>query len=205
MSTWYERHVLPYLIDWGCGLPLATRQRQTLVPRAYGRVLEVGVGTGLNLRHYDRQRVRSLTVLDPAESLHRLARQRAERAGLPVELLGLSAERIPLRDHSFDTVVMTWTLCSIPEPQAALREMRRVLAPQGQLLFCEHGLSPEPAVQRWQRRLEPWWSPCTGGCHLTRDVPQLLREAGFALPELEQRYLMRPHTLGYHYWGRATG
>lgn len=205
MSTWYERHVLPYLIDWGCGLPLATRQRQTLVPRAYGRVLEVGVGTGLNLRHYDRQRVRSLTVLDPAESLHRLARQRAERAGLPVELLGLSAERIPLPDHSFDTVVMTWTLCSIPEPQAALREMRRVLAPQGQLLFCEHGLSPEPTVQRWQRRLEPWWSPCTGGCHLTRDVPQLLREAGFALPELEQRYLMRPHTLGYHYWGRATG
>ncbi len=205
MSTWYERHVLPYLIDWGCGLPLATRQRQTLVPRAYGRVLEVGVGTGLNLRHYDRQRVRSLTVLDPAESLHRLARQRAERAGLPVELLGLSAERIPLPDQCFDTVVMTWTLCSIPEPQAALREMRRVLAPQGQLLFCEHGLSPEPAVQRWQRRLEPWWSPCTGGCHLTRDVPQLLREAGFALPELEQRYLMRPHTLGYHYWGRATG
>lgn len=117
MSTWYERHVLPYLIDWGCGLPLATRQRQTLVPRAYGRVLEVGVGTGLNLRHYDRQRVRSLTVLDPAESLHRLARQRAERAGLPVELLGLSAERIPLPDQCFDTVVMTWTLCSIPEPR----------------------------------------------------------------------------------------
>ena len=204
MSTWYERHVLPCLIDWGCGLPLATRQRQALVPRAHGRVLEVGVGTGLNLRHYDRQQVQSLTVLDPAESLHRLARQRAERAGLPVELLGLSAERIPLPDHSFDTVVMTWTLCSIPEPLAALREMRRVLAPQGQLLFCEHGLSPEPAVQRWQRRLEPWWSPCAGGCHLTRDVPRLLRDAGFVLPELEQRYLMRPHTLGYHYWGCAT-
>lgn len=204
MSTWYERHILPCLIDWGCGLPLATRQRQALVPRAHGRVLEVGVGTGLNLRHYDRQQVQSLTVLDPAESLHRLARQRAERAGLPVELLGLSAERIPLPDHSFDTVVMTWTLCSIPEPLTALREMRRVLAPQGQLLFCEHGLSPEPAVQRWQRRLEPWWSPCAGGCHLTRDVPRLLRDAGFALPELEQRYLMRPHTLGYHYWGCAT-
>ena len=204
MTTWYERHVLPYLIDWGCGLPMATRQRQVLVPRAHGRVLEVGVGTGLNLRHYDQQQVQSLTALDPAEQLHHLARRRAERAGLQVALLGLSAERIPLPDHSFDTVVMTWTLCSIPDPLAALREMRRVLVPQGQLLFCEHGLSPEPAVQRWQHRLEPYWRPCAGGCHLTRDVPHLLRTAGFHLPELEQRYLTRPHTLGYHYWGRAS-
>lgn len=202
-DSWYERHLLPHLLDWACGVSLFSRQRQKLIPLAHGRVLEVGLGTGRNLPFYDRQRVSQVVGVDPALSLHPIARRRVAASGLDVELMGLSAERLPAPDASFDTVVSTWTLCSIPDPVAALREMRRVLKPGGQLLFSEHGRAPEPDVARWQTRLQPYWKPLAGGCHLDRDIPALLAEAGFAC-DVQSRYLWGPRVLSYHYWGGAV-
>jgi ubiquinone/menaquinone biosynthesis C-methylase UbiE len=205
MSTsWYDRHILPYLLDLGCGLPMVGRQRQLVVPLAQGRVLEVGVGTGLNMRYYDQTRVTKITALDPALELHPLARQRIAQAGLEVDLLGLSAEQMALPDASFDTVLITYTLCTIPDPLRALREMRRVLAPGGRLLYCEHGRAPDASVRRWQDRLQPLWGKLAGGCHLGRDIPALLQTAGFQLPDLHMRYLPGPRPFTFHYWGEAV-
>ena len=202
-ASWYERHILLHALDYACGLPMVGRQRQLIVPLAQGRVLEVGVGTGLNMRYYDKARVTHITALDPALELHPLARERIAQAGLEVDLLGLSAEKIPLPDASFDTVLITYTLCTIPDPLAALREMRRVLASGGQLLYCEHGRAPDESVRRWQERLQPLWGRISGGCHLGRDIPALLRAAGFQLPELHTRYLPGPRPMTFHYWGVA--
>lgn len=201
--SWYERHILPAALDFSCGLPMISRQRQLVVPLARGRVLEAGIGTGLNMRWYDKSRVSKITGLDPSLQLHPLARKRIAQAGLDVELLGLSAEKIPLPAASFDTVLVTYTLCTIPDALAALREMRRVLAPGGRLLFCEHGRAPDESVRRWQNRLQPLWGPLAGGCHLGRDIPALLQEAGFQLPELRTGYLSGPRPFTFHYWGEA--
>jgi ubiquinone/menaquinone biosynthesis C-methylase UbiE len=203
-SNWYERHILPKALDYACGMPMIGRMRQLVVPQAQGRVLEVGIGTGLNMRYYDKTRVTHITGLDPALQLHPLAQERIAQAGLPVDLVGLSAEKIPLPDASFDTVLITYTLCTIPDAPAALLEMRRVLAPTGKLLFCEHGRAPDASVQRWQERLQPVWGPLAGGCHLGRDIPALLVAAGFTLPELQTRYLPGPRPFTFHYWGEAT-
>ena len=202
-SNWYERHILPKALDFACGMPMIGRMRQLVVPQAQGRVLEVGIGTGLNMRYYDKTRVTHITGLDPALQLHPLAQERIAQAGLPVDLVGLSAEKIPLPDASFDTVLITYTLCTIPDAPAALLEMRRVLAPTGKLLFCEHGRAPDASVQRWQERLQPVWGPLAGGCHLGRDIPALLVAAGFTLPELQMRYLRGPRPFTFHYWGEA--
>jgi ubiquinone/menaquinone biosynthesis C-methylase UbiE len=184
--SFYARHVLPRLIDWACGLTVVERQRQKVVPRAAGDVLEVGVGPGHNLAHYDLARVRSLTAL-----------------GRDVELVEAGAERIPLPDAAVDTVVLTYTLCSIPEPVGALREMRRVLRPSGKLVFCEHGAAPDERVLRWQHRITPLWRRLAGGCHLDRDITALLATGGFALDEQQSMYLpgWRPAT--WNVWGVA--
>lgn len=203
MAGWYERRLLPYLIDFACGLGAVRRQREKLVPLARGRVLEVGIGTGLNLAHYDKSKVARIVGLDPALGTHALVARRMRRARLDVELLALSAERIPLPDASVDSIVMTYTLCSIENPRAALAEMRRVLAPGGLLLFSEHGLAPEEPVRRWQRRLEPHWMKIAGGCHLARDVPALLEASGLRCVELDARYLPGPRFLTYNYRGVA--
>jgi len=200
----YERYFLPTLIDWACGIKPVQRQRAKIVPRAQGRVLEIGMGTGRNLPFYDKSRLERLYVLDPAAQMHPKARQRMHAAGLEVELLELPAEKIPMADASFDTVVTTFTLCTIPDAVAALREMRRVLKPGGRLLFCEHGLAPDASVRRWQDRLTPLWKPLAGGCHLNRDIPALLREGGFRIDDMEQLYLPGPRPLTYNYWGSAT-
>jgi ubiquinone/menaquinone biosynthesis C-methylase UbiE len=202
-ENWYERHVLPHVIHFACGTKPIRRQRMKVVPQARGRVMEVGLGTGLNLPFYDRARVTSIVGVDPALRMHRLALRQVRASGIPVELVGLSAEKIPVEDASFDTVVSTYTLCSIPDPLAALREMRRVLAPGGKLLFSEHGRAPDASVLRWQTRLQPYWSRFSGGCMLDRDIPALLVAAGFR-PDVQSRYIPGPRILSYHYWGEAV-
>lgn len=203
-GNWYERHLLPYLIDMACGIGPVQKQREKVVPLAHGRVLEIGIGTGLNLPHYDAARVDHIVGLDPGTEMHPLAQKRLEASGLAVELVGLSAERIPYDDASFDSVLVTFSLCTIPDPVAALREMRRVLKPQGRLIFCEHGRAPDASVARWQDRLTPVWSKFAGGCHLNRDIPALLDQAGFVCEDLQTMYLPGPRPLTFNYWGTAV-
>jgi len=201
--NWYDRYCLPRLLDFACGMRPIRKHRDKIVPLARGQVLEVGIGTGLNLRHYRAEQIDSIYGLDPAAHLNATARKRLHGTGLNLELMTLSAERIPVEDARFDTVVLTYTLCSIADPIAALREMKRTLRPGGRLLFCEHGLAPEPAVAGWQRRLTPAWRHVAGNCHMDRDVPALLAAAGFEIADLQQGYIPGPRVLTYNYWGEA--
>lgn len=202
-SSWYERVVLPHLLELACGVKPIHRQRQKIVPLARGEVLEIGIGTGLNLPFYDRSRVKSIVGVDPALQMHPLAWRRVKRAGLAVRMVGLSAEALTLPDRSFDTIVCTYTLCTIPAPDSALAEMHRVLAPGGKLLFSEHGRAPDESVRSCQQRLQPLWGPLAGGCQLGRDIPGLLRAAGFQL-DVQSMYLPGPRFASYHYWGEAV-
>ena len=201
-ENWYDRHILPYLIDLACGIGPVARQREKVVPQARGRVLEIGLGTGRNIPYYDPRRVSQIVGVDPALRMPHLADRRIARSGLNVELIGLSAEKLPAADASFDTVVCTYTLCTIPDPVAALAEMKRVLVPGGRVLFSEHGGAPDPNVARWQARIQPIWKPLAGGCHLDRDIPTLLKEAGFRT-QMQSGYIPGPRLLSYHYWGQA--
>lgn len=202
-ESWYERTLLPYLLDFSCGLKPIQKQRLKVIPQAGGRVLEIGIGTGLNLPFYDRTRVKSIVGVDPGLQMHRLALKRSVQAGLKVELVGVSAERLPVADASFDTVVSTYTLCTIPDPVAALKELRRALVPGGKLLFSEHGRAPDENVRRWQTRLQPYWTKIAGGCAMDRDIPALLEQGGFK-PQIQSRYIPGPKILSYHYWGEAV-
>ena len=201
--NWYDRHLLPHLIDCACGMGEVMKLRSILIPQAKGRVLEVGIGTGLNLPYYDARQVSHICGLDPSPEMHGLARTRAAGIQIPIEHVTLSAERIAAADHSYDTVVSTFTLCTIPDAVAALGEMRRVLNPGGELLFCEHGKAPDASVRRWQDRLTPLWKPIAGGCHLNRDIPALLAAGGFAVSQMTAGYLPGPRPMTYVYRGSA--
>jgi ubiquinone/menaquinone biosynthesis C-methylase UbiE len=198
----YERWILPRLLDLAMRAREATRYRKGVIPAASGHVLEIGIGSGLNLPFYGSA-VTRLYGLDPSKALLAMARKKRPRAGFPVELIERSAEDIPLENRSIDTVVSTWTLCTVPDATRALREAWRVLKPGGTLLFVEHGHAPDPNVQLWQRRLDPLWSRIAGGCHLDRRIDRLIVEAGFELVRIEKEYADAPRPLGYMYHGRA--
>lgn len=202
--SFYDHYVLPRLLDCACGLAPVTKQRLKVVPLAQGRVLEVGIGSGLNLAHYDPHKVTTVIGVDPGAELIEMALRRARKARVTVEFLEGEGESIPLEDGSVDTVLVTYTLCTIPGVERALEHMRRVLKRDGTLLFCEHGIAPDAGVARWQQRIEPLWGRLFGGCHLSRDVPDLLRSAGFAVELFETAYLKgAPRFAGYHYIGAA--
>jgi len=200
--SFYQRYVIPRLTH------LAMRQKQLLpfrqrvVGAAEGRVLEIGIGSGLNFPFYGGA-VTSVIGLEPSSELLRMARARAEAAAAPTTLLNASAETIPLDSGSIDTVITTWTLCTIPDPARALVEMRRVLKPGGALLFVEHGRAPEPGVARWQDRIDPLWSRLAGGCHLNRKMDDLIGGSGFRIETLENARLPGPRTHTYLYQGHA--
>lgn len=200
----YSKYILPNLIDKACGQPPIHKQREKVVPHAEGRVLEIGIGTGLNLQHYNTDKVEKLWGLDPALEMHSKAQARLAKTDLEVELLGLSAEKIPMDDKSFDTIVMTYTLCSIPDGISALGEMRRVLKPGGKMLFCEHGEAPDENIRKWQARLNPIWKHIGGGCHLDKPIPRMIKEAGFNVTSVETMYLPGPKFATFNYWGAAT-
>ncbi|MBB4820032.1 ubiquinone/menaquinone biosynthesis C-methylase UbiE [Pseudomonas alcaligenes] len=199
----YDRHVLPRLIDYACGMGEVMKTRSKIVPQAEGRVLEIGIGTGLNLGFYDPAKVQVVIGVDPAAQMQALARQRADAITIPVETIALELGEIQASDASFDSIVCTFTLCTIPDAPAALKEMRRVLKPGGRLLFAEHGLAPDAPVVRWQHRLTPLWKPFAGGCHLNRDIPRLIEAGGFAIRELQTGYLQGPRPMTFVYRGWA--
>jgi ubiquinone/menaquinone biosynthesis C-methylase UbiE len=196
----YRRRILPRLLDMSMRHEVLMARRAEIIPRCRGRVLEVGIGSGLNLQFYGDD-VTSVYGIDPSPELLRLAQERANRLAIRVVLHEGVAGEIPLETRSVDTVVMTWTLCSLAAPETALSEVRRVLRLSGQLLFVEHGLAPEPQVAQWQRRLEPLWSRLAGGCHLSRKIDHLLQESGFDLLELATGYTLGPRLLA---WGAFT-
>jgi ubiquinone/menaquinone biosynthesis C-methylase UbiE len=203
MPSLYERWVLPRVVHFTCSRRPNMRQRAKVVPRAAGRVLEIGFGSGLNLGDYDGARVERVWALEPAPEMWRLAAERVRAAPFPVEHLAAPAEEIPLDDASADTALVTYTLCTLADVGRALAEVRRVLRPGGALLFCEHGAAPDPGTRRWQERLNPLWRRLGGGCNLNRDIPALLAAAGFAIPELETMYLPGWRPASFNYWGRA--
>lgn len=198
----YDRWILPRVLDAVMRNKEVTRYRSGLVPRARGLVLEVGIGSGLNLPFYGAQ-VERVYGIDPSENLLRMARKRARSVRFPVEFFARSGETIPIEDHFVDTVLTTFTLCTIADPIAALREMRRVLKPAGQLLFAEHGFAPDRSVQRWQHRCNPLWTRIAGGCNLNRKMDELISSAGFDIAELVATYAKGPRPLSYIYAGSA--
>lgn len=200
----YDKYILPRFINCACSTKPMMKQREKVVPRASGTVLEIGIGTGLNLPYYDASRVNRLIGLDPSEKSWELAAERAAHVDFPVEFIGLPGEEIPLESDSVDTVLVTFALCTIPDPVAALHGMARVLRPGGSLIFCEHGRAPDQRVEAWQERINPFWRRVAGGCNLNRDIPALLQAGGFQIDSLEQRYLpSTPRFAGYNFWGTA--
>ncbi len=178
--------------------------RREVVPRATGTVLEIGFGTGLNFAHYDRGKVTKILALDPSSGMRKIAGRRLRSLEIPVEVVPLPGEEIPLEDESVDTVLTTFTLCTIPNVTRALRGMRRVLRPAGRLVFCEHGRAPDETVRRWQGRLNPVQKWLFGGCHLDRRIADLIGESGFQIEDLEAGYVPGiPKALGYMYRGTA--
>jgi ubiquinone/menaquinone biosynthesis C-methylase UbiE len=201
----YDKYILPHFLNCACGSKPILYQREKVVPMAEGLVLEVGIGSGLNIPFYDSSKVDKILGLDPSEELNRMALKVAADKGIPVEFILGGAEAIPLPDNHVDTVLVTYTMCTIPEVATANKEILRVLKPQGKMIFCEHGLAPDANVSKWQNRIDPYWGKIAGGCHLNRDIPQLIRSAGFNIQSMEQMYLpSTPKFAGYNYWGVAT-
>lgn len=202
--SWYDEHVLPHLMTFACSAKPNRKQREKIIPQAEGEILEVGFGAGLNLPYYDSSKVRKIWALEPSEGMRRKADKTLAESDMDIEFIDLPGEQIPLEDRSVDTVVITYTLCTIEDTRRALEGMRRVLKPGGRLLFCEHGLAPDEDVQRWQARLNPVWTRIAGGCRLDRDIPALIREGGFDIKVDERMYIPGAKVLCYNFWGSAA-
>jgi ubiquinone/menaquinone biosynthesis C-methylase UbiE len=201
----YSDKVLPHILHYACAPKPIRKQRRKVVPRARGRVLEIGMGSGHNLRYYDRERVDLVWGLEPSAAMRRLAGPRVAEAPFEVRFLDLPGEEIPLEDDSVDTVLSTYTLCSIPDRPRALEQMRRVLKPGGELLFLEHGEAPDEAIRRRQQRFNPIWSRLFGGCTLDQAIPELIAAAGFEISDLEAMYVpgVPMKFAAYEFWGVA--
>jgi len=199
----YEKYVLPKVIHFACSMKPMMKQRSKVVPQAEGRVLEIGIGSGLNLSYYDADRVEKVIGLDPSAEMNKIARKAVDNAPVEVEFLQLPGEEIPLDTDSVDSILMTYTLCTIPDATAALRQMSRVLKPGGRLIFCEHGAAPDADVRRWQDRVNSMWGRFTGGCHLNREIPDLISEGGFRVDELDTMYVPGWKPICFNYWGSA--
>jgi ubiquinone/menaquinone biosynthesis C-methylase UbiE len=202
MMGFYDKYFLPKILNLAMKAPEMTRLRRQLVPLATGKVLEIGIGSGLNLPFYNKGV--QVTGVDPSLELQAYAREVARESQVDIEFLGVGAEAIPLPDKSFDTVVITWSLCTIPDPDAALREVRRLLKPGGQLLFAEHGQSPEAHIAKWQRRINPTWNKIAGGCHLNRRPDLAILANGFNFADMTAGYIPGPKIATYSYRGIAT-
>ena len=200
----YERYVLPHIINYGCSSESIQMQRGKIVPLAEGRVLEIGIGSGLNIPFYNAENVDFVWGLEPSVGIRRKAKKNLNRSAVEVKWLGLPAEEIPLENNSVDTVLLTYSLCTISDWHTALRQIHRVIKPSGKLLFCEHGAVPDKSVLTWQSRINPIWRLIAGGCHLNRPIPDYIREGGFHIKTMENLYLPKtPRVAGFNYVGVA--
>jgi SAM-dependent methyltransferase len=200
----YARYIGPKFVSCLCSMEDVTAERERIIPLARGVVLEIGMGSGLNLPFYNPDQVAKVIGVDPNQAFLKLGEARQQASPVPLEIIRAPAEALPLEAASVDTVVITYTLCSVDDPEQALREVRRVLKPDGKVLLLEHGLSPEPGVARWQHRLNPIWRSLAVGCNLTRPVSELLKRAGFDIQDIEEYYLGgAPRIVGFHCSGIA--
>ena len=199
----YSRYILPGLIQWACSNGSSDTKRAMVVPLAEGRVLEIGIGSGNNLPHYDEARVSHLTAIDPLEELWKKRSVDLSKLSFEVEYIRGGAEHIPAGDATFDTVVTTFTLCSVDDIHSTLKEIHRVLKPGGKLLFSEHGKSPDKSTERWQNLINPLWKRVSGGCNLTRDIPALMKQHGFKTEDISTQYMPGWRLTSYSYWGSA--
>ncbi|MCF6248165.1 MAG: class I SAM-dependent methyltransferase [Desulfobacula sp.] len=200
----YDKYILPKVIHWVCSQTPVTYQRKKVVPLAKGRVLEIGIGSGLNLPFYDPAKVERVWGLEPSEQMRNIAQKRIFDSQVTVDFIGLSGEEIPLEKNDADTILVTYTLCTIPSVLTALGEMRRVLKPGGELIFSEHGEAPDENVRRWQERLNPIWGYFGGGCQLNRPIPRIIEEGGFKIKNIDTMYLPGFKPAGFNYWGTAV-
>lgn len=205
LKTFYDDHIVPRLIKVACSQEAIGERRAQVVPRARGRVFEIGCGGGLNQQYYDRDRVTGFAGIDPSGKLLEYARAEAARKGWDADIRQGVGEAIPFGDGEFDTVVCTYTLCSVQNGAQVLSEMRRILKPGGTLLYLEHGCAPDEGVRHWQTRIEPVWKRLLGGCHLTRPIGDAVRGAGFAVTPIDQGYMPKmPKFASWMEWGEAV-
>lgn len=201
----YDNKILPIIIDKACSMTSIMGLREKVVPLAKGKVLEVGMGSGINLALYNPDNIDFVWGLEPSLGMRKKAQRNLDKSPVEVKWLDLPGEQIPLDDNSVDTVLLTYTLCTIPDWQRALQQMRRVLKPDGKLLFCEHGLADESSVQNWQNRITPAWKKIAGGCHLNRPIAESIASCGFTINTLETCYAPGvPKIAGYMYYGEAV-
>ena len=201
----YEKYILPWGLDRAMGQKPIMKQREKVVPLAEGRVLEIGMGAGHNIPFYDPTKVEMVWGLEPAQEMRDRAKPLADKVPFDVTFLDLPGEDIPLEDDTADTVLITFTMCTIPDVITALHGMRRVLKPGGRMIFCEHGKAPDEAVLKWQNRINPIWKKIGGGCNVNRDIPALVQEGGFKIESMDTMYLPKtPKIMGFNYWGTAV-
>lgn len=200
----YDKYLLPKLVHFTCGQNPSMRQREKVVPLAKGRVLEIGIGSGLNIPYYNAQKVTHLWGLDPSSEMWAIAQKNAASHHLDTEFIQSGAESIPLDDNSADSVLMTFTMCTIPDVPSALDEIRRVLKPSGTLIFCEHGKAPDENINRWQNRINPVWKRLAGGCNINRPIDSLLKQSDFISRDMQTMYLPGWKPATYNYWGTAS-
>lgn len=202
--NFYENYCLPHIINFVCGLKEIQKLREKVIPDAHGKVLEIGMGSGLNIPYYNAEKIELVWGLEPSEGMRKKAQSNLRQAPFEVRLLDLPSEEIPLDDNSVDTVVLTYTLCTIPDWQKALQQMRRVLKPEGKLIFCEHGEAPDENIRKWEERINPVWKKVAGGCNLGRPIPHFIEEGGFNIVNIESHYLPGPKFAAYNYSGTAN-
>lgn len=202
--SFYNKYILPKVLNCACASKPINYQRDKIVPLAEGVVLDIGIGSGLNIPFYNKTKIKQLYGLDPSKELLDIAKSVAKKENLEIEFLECGAESIPLPDKSIDTVLITYTMCTIPDVALSNSEIIRVLKDDGKLLFCEHGLAPDKNIAKWQKRINPLWSKIAGGCNLNRDIPNLISSSGFKISNMEEMYLpSTPKFAGYNFWGVA--
>ena len=203
--NFYEKYILPHLLNCTCNQKPFVHQRRKVVPLAKGNILEIGIGSGLNIPFYEAEGIHKIWGIDPSEELIAMAKNQVKDDTPDIEFIISKAEEIDFEDNFFDTILMTYTMCTISNLSEAFTELKRVIKPTGKLIFCEHGMAPDENVIKWQNRINTFWPKISGGCNINKEIPSIIESSGFSISDLENMYLPKtPKVLGFNYWGTAT-